>query len=97
VPGYSTSYNNDRYSSEVDAFTSMAPLGEILDAFVWANLDLATRPVNVKSANTTQYWVRALLLCSQAIILFPRLLWCRLLYASIETEGGIFTDRSDFS
>jgi len=66
VPGYSTSYNNDRYSSEVERYV-YGPSGEILDAFVWANFDLGNTPVNVKVGQHTQYWGEGLLFGAHAI------------------------------
>lgn len=66
VPGYSTSYDNDRYSSEVERYV-YGPSGEILDAFVWANFDLGNTPVNVKVGKHTNYWGEGLLFGSHAI------------------------------
>ncbi|MEH6386312.1 MAG: DUF1302 family protein [Pseudomonas profundi] len=66
VPGYATSYNNDRYSSEVERYV-YGPSGEILDAFVWANFDLGNTPVNVKVGKHTQYWGEGLLFGAHAI------------------------------
>lgn len=66
VPGYSTSYENDTYSSEVKRYVH-GPSGEILDAFVWANFDLGNTPVNVKVGKHTQYWGEGLLFGAHAL------------------------------
>ncbi|WP_193073435.1 DUF1302 domain-containing protein [Pseudomonas sp. FME51] len=66
VPGYSTSYDNDRYSSEVERYV-YGPSGEILDAFVWGNFDLGDTPVNVKVGKHTNYWGEGLLFGAHAI------------------------------
>ena len=66
VPGYSTSYNNDKYSSEVERYV-YGPSGEILAAFVWANFDVGQVPVNVKVGRHTLYWGEGLLFGAHAI------------------------------
>ena len=66
VPGYSTSYNNDKYSSEVERYV-YGPSGDILDAFVWANFDVGQVPVNVKVGRHTLYWGEGLLFGAHAI------------------------------
>ena len=66
VPGYSTSYRNDRYSSEVERYV-YGPSGEILDAFVWANFHIGNAPVNVKAGKHTNYWGEGLLFGAHAI------------------------------
>lgn len=66
VPGYSTSYDRDRYSSEVERYV-YGPSGEILDAFVWANFDLGNTPINVKVGKHTQYWGEGLLFGAHAL------------------------------
>jgi len=64
--GYATSYNNDRYSNEVNRFVH-GPSGEILDAFVWSNFDLGNVPVNVKLGKHTVVWGEGLLIGGHAI------------------------------
>lgn len=64
--GSATSYNNNRYSNEVNRFVH-GPSGEILDAFVWSNFDLGTVPVNVKLGKHTVVWGEGLLIGGHAI------------------------------
>ncbi|MES2264322.1 MAG: DUF1302 family protein [Pseudomonadota bacterium] len=66
VPGYASSYFNDRYSSTVDRFVH-GPSGEFLDAFVWGNFSLGAVPVNVKVGRHTNVWGEGLLLGQHAI------------------------------
>lgn len=66
LPGYSTSYYGDRYSSEVARYVN-GPSGEILDAFVWANFDIAGTPINLKVGQHTQYWGEGLLFGAHAV------------------------------
>jgi len=66
VPGYSTSYNRDRYSSETKRY-ALGPSGEILDAFVWSNFQLGQTPVNVKVGRHTNYWGEGLLFGAHAV------------------------------
>lgn len=66
LPGYSTSYYGDRYSSEVSRYVN-GPSGEILDAFVWANFDVADTPINVKIGRHTEYWGEGLLFGAHSI------------------------------
>lgn len=64
--GFATSYNNNRYSSEVNRFVH-GPSGEILDAFVWSNFDLGDVPVNVKLGKHTVVWGEGMLIGGHAI------------------------------
>tara|TARA_R100000656_G_scaffold4609_1_gene6459 strand:- start:2544 stop:4205 length:1662 start_codon:yes stop_codon:yes gene_type:complete len=66
LPGYSTSYYGDRYSSEVSRYVN-GPSGEVLDAFVWANFDVVGTPVNLKVGQHTQYWGEGLLFGAHAV------------------------------
>jgi hypothetical protein len=66
IPGYSTSYDNDHYSSEVDRYVH-GPSGEILDAFVWTNFDVGPVPVNLKIGRHTNYWGEGLLFGAHAV------------------------------
>ena len=66
LPGYSTSYYGDRYSSDVSRYVN-GPSGEILDAFVWANFDVVGTPVNLKVGQHTQYWGEGLLFGAHAV------------------------------
>lgn len=53
--GYDSSYDNNRYSRLVKRYYN-GPSGEILDAFVFANLDLGGTSLNVKAGQHTVYW-----------------------------------------
>ncbi|MDP2166161.1 MAG: DUF1302 family protein [Hydrogenophaga sp.] len=64
--GSATSYNNNRYSNEVNRFVH-GPSGEILDAFVWSNFELASVPVNVKLGKHTVVWGEGMLIGGHAI------------------------------
>lgn len=66
LPGYATSYYGDQYSSEVSRYVN-GPSGEILDAFVWGNFDVAGTPINVKVGQHTQYWGEGLLFGAHAL------------------------------
>jgi len=66
IPGYSTSYKGDKYSSEVDRYVH-GPSGEILDAFVWTNFEMGPVPVNLKIGRHTNYWGEGLLFGAHAI------------------------------
>ncbi|MBD1552572.1 DUF1302 domain-containing protein [Pseudomonas typographi] len=66
VPGYSTSYHNSHYSSQVNRYVN-GPSGEILDAFVWRNFSVGSVPVNVKIGRHTNYWGEGLLFGAHAI------------------------------
>lgn len=66
VPGYSTSYHNNQYSSQVDRYVN-GPSGEILDAFIWTNLTLGSTPVNVKLGRHAMYWGEGLLFPAHAV------------------------------
>ncbi|WP_313054242.1 DUF1302 domain-containing protein [Pseudomonas lopnurensis] len=66
IPGYSTSYDGDRYSSEVKRYVH-GPSGEILDAFVWTNLDIGPVPLNIKVGRHTNYWGEGLLFGAHAV------------------------------
>jgi hypothetical protein len=64
--GFATAYRNNEYNNEVARYVN-GPSGEILDAFVWANLDLGKVPVNVKVGRQTNVWGEGLLLGAHAI------------------------------
>ena len=66
VPGYATSYHNNRYSDEVKRYMN-GPSGEILDAFVWRNFNIGETPVNVKVGRHTNYWGESLLFGGHAV------------------------------
>ncbi|RON25025.1 hypothetical protein BK660_05000 [Pseudomonas brassicacearum] len=66
VPGFATSYHNNKYSDEVDRYMH-GPSGEILDAFVWRNFNLGDTPVNVKVGRHTNYWGESLLFGAHAV------------------------------
>jgi hypothetical protein len=66
LPGYSTSYRNGHYSSEVDRYVN-GPSGEILDAFVWRNFSVGSVPINLKVGRHTNYWGEGLLFGAHAI------------------------------
>jgi hypothetical protein len=66
VPGYATSYQNSKYSNEVDRYMN-GPSGEILDAFVWKNFNIGDTPVNVKVGRHTNYWGESLLFGAHAV------------------------------
>lgn len=66
VPGFATSYNNNRYSNEVSRYVH-GPSGEILDAFIWKNFNIGATPVNVKIGRHTNYWGEGLLFGAHAI------------------------------
>ncbi|WP_312170112.1 DUF1302 domain-containing protein [Stutzerimonas kunmingensis] len=61
-----SSYDDNRYSSEVDRFVH-GPSGEILDAFVWGNFRLGESLVNVKVGRHTNFWGEGLLFGAHAI------------------------------
>ncbi len=50
-----SSYVNDRYNNAVKRFYA-GPSGEVLDAFVFGNVDLGTVPVNIKVGKHSNYW-----------------------------------------
>lgn len=64
--GFLTAYRNAEYNNEVQRYVN-GPSGEILDAFVWANVDLGTVPVNIKVGRQTNVWGEGLLLGAHAI------------------------------
>ncbi len=66
VPGFQTSYENDRYSSETKRYAA-GPSGEILDAFLWKNFRFGDTTVNVKAGRHTNYWGEGLLFGAHAI------------------------------
>lgn len=66
LPGYSTSYYGGRYSSETARYVN-GPSGEILDAFVWTNFDIAGTAINLKVGQHTQYWGEGLLFGAHAV------------------------------
>ena len=66
VPGFATSYFNDRYNREVERFTR-GPSGEVLDAFGWVNFRIADKPANLKLGRHTNYWGEAYVLGAHAI------------------------------
>lgn len=53
--GWDSSYDNDRDSRLVKRFYH-GPSGEILDAFVFANMDIGGTPLNIKAGRHTVYW-----------------------------------------
>ncbi|HXR01548.1 MAG TPA: DUF1302 family protein, partial [Pseudomonas sp.] len=53
--GWSGSYDNNHDSSLVKRYYN-GPSGELLDAFVFANMDLGGTPLNVKAGRHTVYW-----------------------------------------
>lgn len=61
-----TSYFNDTYNGKVKRYAN-GPSGEILDAFVWGNVNLGPVPVNVKLGRHTLVWGEGLLIGAQAI------------------------------
>lgn len=66
IPGYATSYHNNRYSNEVKRYVN-GPSGEVLDAFVWRNFNIGQTPVNVKVGRHTNYWGESLLFGAHAV------------------------------
>ncbi|SFT82020.1 MULTISPECIES: DUF1302 domain-containing protein [Pseudomonas] len=64
--GGQTSYENGKYSSEVKRYVN-GPSGEILDAFVWTNLQLGETPINIKVGRHTNYWGEGLLIGAHAM------------------------------
>ncbi len=66
IPGYATSYHNNKYSNEVDRYMN-GPSGEILDAFVWRNFNVGDTPVNLKVGRHTNYWGESLLFGGHAV------------------------------
>lgn len=66
IPGYATSYHNNKYSDEVDRYMN-GPSGEILDAFVWRNFNIGDTPVNVKVGRHTNYWGEGLLFGAHSV------------------------------
>lgn len=53
--GYDNSYDNNHYSGLVERYYH-GPSGEILDAFIFANMDLGGTSLNVKAGRHTVYW-----------------------------------------
>lgn len=66
VPGYASSYDRDRYSSEVERYVH-GPSGEILDAFVWTNFNVGQTPVNLKAGRHSIFWGEGLLFGAHAV------------------------------
>ena len=64
--GFLTAYRNGRYNNEVKRYVN-GPSGEILDAFVWGNIDLGRVPLNIKVGRQTNVWGEGLLLGAHAI------------------------------
>lgn len=64
--GTATAYRNDKYNGTVKRYVN-GPSGEILDAFVWTNLDLGTVPLNLKVGRQTNVWGEGLLIGAHAI------------------------------
>ncbi len=56
-----SSYYNDRYSNYTKRYYA-GPSGELLDAFVFTNFDVADVPVKLKVGRHTVFWGEALLL-----------------------------------
>jgi Protein of unknown function (DUF1302) len=66
VPGFASSYLNDRYNNQVTRYTR-GPSGEILDAFAWFSFRIADKPANLKVGRHTNYWGEAYVLGAHAI------------------------------
>jgi hypothetical protein len=66
VAGYTSSYDNDRYSSDVKRYAH-GPSGEILDAFVWSTFRIGDSLTNVKVGRHTNYWGEGLLFGAHAV------------------------------
>ncbi|WP_439859420.1 DUF1302 domain-containing protein [Pseudomonas sp. MBLB4136] len=66
VPRLATSYNNNRYSREVERYAN-GPSGEILDAFVWGNFNIGAAPVNIKAGRHALFWGEGLLIGAHAM------------------------------
>lgn len=64
--GFVTAYRNSKYNNEAARYVN-GPSGEILDAFVWTNMDLGSVPVNLKVGRQTNVWGEGLLLGAHAI------------------------------
>ena len=64
--GFLTAYRNAEYNNEVKRYVN-GPSGEILDAFVWGNVDLGPVPLNIKVGRQTNVWGEGLLLGAHAI------------------------------
>lgn len=64
--GFLTAYRNATYNNEVKRYVN-GPSGEILDAFVWGNVDLGPVPLNIKVGRQTNVWGEGLLLGAHAI------------------------------
>ncbi|MBS0349546.1 MAG: DUF1302 family protein [Proteobacteria bacterium] len=64
--GAFTSYYNNEYNSTVKRYVN-GPSGELLDAFVWANMDIGAVPLNVKVGRHTNIWGEGLLIGAHAI------------------------------
>jgi len=64
--GTATAYRNNEYNDTVKRFVN-GPSGEILDAFVWTNIDLGKVPLNVKIGRQTNVWGEGLLIGAHAI------------------------------
>ncbi|MBP6504829.1 MAG: DUF1302 family protein [Rhodoferax sp.] len=64
--GALTSYRNSEYNSTVKRYVN-GPSGELLDAFVWANMDIGAVPLNVKVGRHTNIWGEGLLIGGHAI------------------------------
>jgi len=56
-----TSYDNAQYSNHTRRFYE-GPSGELLDAFVFANFDVAETPVKVRAGRHTVFWGESLFL-----------------------------------
>lgn len=61
-----TSYFGNQYNGKVSRYVN-GPSGEILDAFVWGNLNLGVVPVNVKLGRHSIVWGEGLLLGAHAV------------------------------
>ncbi len=61
-----TSYVGSTYNDKVSRFVN-GPSGEVLDAFVWGNMNLGEIPVNVKLGRHAVVWGEGLLIGGHAI------------------------------
>ncbi len=62
---YNTSYNGDHYSSYTRKYYMHG--GELLDAFVFANTQIASMPVSIKVGRLSQYWGESLFSAGQSV------------------------------
>ena len=62
---YDTSYDGDRYSSYTRKYYMRG--GELLDAFVFANTQIARMPLGIKIGRFSQYWGESLFSAGQSV------------------------------